>query len=286
MTPRISKQFASLRWEPSKLHDKACFWERIDAPLPSLRPRPKCNFIHPRQLSPFPERLELPFSNDEILSGYEEFDSSGTDLFTTWVKMSEHKILVQHMVEIQKATAEFREASERKPATSSHRNSSSKHFAVRSIVQRRLSIYNWNPGPRRGKEDAFEKQTAGRWHVISLQEASDYVDHELLTNRFHVTHYAGCGVLFNKDTFYPNVGVKSIFLDDTRRELPDQVMEGEQGWVLQGVLSRASFRRSPVSGQRCFTVLSLHISNIAAKKKGIAKKLISQEVDLVAGSVQ
>ena len=34
------------------------FWERIEAPLPPLRPR--CNFIHPRQLSPFPERLELP----------------------------------------------------------------------------------------------------------------------------------------------------------------------------------------------------------------------------------
>ena len=73
--------------------------------------------------------------------------------------------------------------------------------------------------------------------------------------------------------------------------MPDQVIEGEQGWVLQGVLSRASFRRTPVSGQKYFTVLSLHISNIYAKKKGIAKKLIltlraimiSQEVDLVAG---
>ena len=59
----------------------------------------------------------------------------------------------------------------------------------------------------------------------------------------------------------------------------------------QGVLSRASFRRSPVSGQKYFAVLSLHISNIYAKKKGIAKKLIltiraimiSQKVDLVAG---
>ena len=68
-------------------------------------------------------------------------------------------------------------------------------------------------------------------------------------------------------------------------------MEGEQAWVLQGVLSRASFRRSPVSGQKYFTVLSLHFNNIYAKKKGIAKKftltlraiLISQEVDLVAG---
>ena len=117
--------------------------------------------------------------------------------------MSEHEILVQHMVDIQEATAEFRKASERRPATSFHKNSSNKHFAARSIVQRRLSIYNWNPGPRRGKEDAFEKQIAGKWHIITLQEASDYVDHELLSNRFHVTHYAGCAVLFNKDTFNP-----------------------------------------------------------------------------------
>ena len=204
VTPRVSKQFASLPWEtPRSLKIRLIFWERIEAPLPPLRPRPKCNFIHPRQLSPFAERLELPFSNDEILSSCEEFDSSGTDLFASLVKMSEHEILVHHMVDIQKATAEFREASERKPATSSHKNSSSKHFATRSIVQRRLSINNWNPGPRRGKEDAFEKQIAGRWHIITLQEASDYVDHELLTNRFHVTHYAGCAVLFNKDTSTP-----------------------------------------------------------------------------------
>ena len=46
-----------------------------------------------------------------------------------------------------------------------------------------------------------------------------------------------------------------------------------------------------MSGQKYFTVLSLHMSNIYAKKKGIAKKLILilraimifQEVDLVAG---
>ena len=66
---------------------------------------------------------------------------------------------------------------------------------------------------------------------------------------------------------------------------------GEQGRVLQGVLSRASFRQSPVSAQKYFTVLSLLVRNIYAKNKGIAKKLIltlraimiSQEVDLVAG---
>ena len=106
-----------------------------------------------------------------------------------------------------------------------------------------------------------------------------------------MTHYAGCAILFNEDTFYPDISVKSICLHDTRRGLQDQVVEGEQGWVIQGVLSRASFRRAAASGQKYFTVLSLHISNIYAKKKGMAKKLIltlraimiSQEVDLVAG---
>ena len=241
-TPRPSRQFDSLPWEPTRPQDEAYFGERIEAPLPPSRPRPKCNFIHPRQLSPFPERLELPFSSDEILCGYEDIVSSGTDHFTAWVKVSPHEVLVQHVVDIQKATANFREASERKPATSSHTNSVNKHFATRSIVQKRLSIYNWNPGPRRGKDDAFENQNAGRWHVITLQEASEYVDHDILTSRFQVTHYAGCAILFNKDTFHTNIDVKSIYLHDTRRDLPDQVMEGEQGWVvMQGVLSRASF---------------------------------------------
>ena len=149
-----------------------------------------------------------------------------------------------------------------------------------------LSVYNWNPGQRRGKEGAIEKQIAG-----TLQEAIEYVDHELLTNRFHVTHYGGCAVLFNKDTFFPDVKAKTIYLHDTRRDLPDKVMEGDSGWVLQGVLSRASFRRHSLSGQTTFTVLSLHISNIYAKKRGIGKKLIltiravmlGEKVDLVAG---
>ena len=290
-TPRPSRQFDSLPWTPTRPQCKAYFWERIEAPLPPLWPRPKCNFIHPRQLSPFPEHLELPFSNDETLSGYDDIVSSRSDHFTSWVNVSPHEVLVQHMVDIQRATADFREASERRPATSCQTHGANKHFSSQSLVQKRLSIYNWNPGHRRGEEDAFEKQIAVKWPIITLQEASDYVDHDILTGRFHVAHYAGCAILFNKDTFYPNIDVKSIYLHDTRRELPDQVMEGEQGWVMQGVLSRASFRRSPVSGQKFFTVLSLHISNIHVKKKGIAKKLIltlrtmmiSQEVDLVAG---
>ena len=124
------------------------------------------------------------------------------------------------------------EASERRPATSSQTQGANKHFSTQSLVQRRLSIYSWNPGPRRGKEDVFEKQIAVKWQNITLQEASDYVDHDILTGRFHVTHYAGCAILFKEDTYYANIDVKS-YLHDTRRDLPDQV---EQGWVMQGVL--------------------------------------------------
>ena len=147
------------------------------------------------------------------------------------------------------------------------------------------------PGPRRGREGAIEKHIAGKWLVITVQEAIEYVDHELLTNRFHVTHYGGCAVLFNKDSFFPDVKVKSIYLHDIRRVLPDKVAEGDSGWVLLGVLSRVSFRRQPPSGQKTFTVLSLHINNNYAKKCGIGKKLLltiravmlDEKVDLVAG---
>ena len=58
-TPRVSKHSFSLPWELAKPQDKACFGERVEGPLPPLPPRPKCDFIHPRQLSSFPERLVL-----------------------------------------------------------------------------------------------------------------------------------------------------------------------------------------------------------------------------------
>ena len=156
---------------------------------------------------------------------------------------------------------------ERRQSSSSQTHGVNRNFSSQSPVQRRLSIYNWNPGPRRWREDAFEKQIAEKWHIVTLQEASDYVDHDILQERFHVTHYAGCAILFNKDTFYPDISVKSIYLHDTRRGLQDQIIEGGQGWILQGVLSRASFRRAAVSGQKFFTVLSPCISATSTPRR-------------------
>ena len=72
-----------------------------------------------QQLSPFPERLELPFSSDAILSGYEDLVSSGSDHFTLWSKMSPHEILAEHVVDIHKVVEDFRDAFERNQFSSS-----------------------------------------------------------------------------------------------------------------------------------------------------------------------
>ena len=141
------------------------------------------------------------------------------------------------------------------------------------------------------REGAIEKHIAGKWHIITLQESIEYLEHEFLQNRFHVTHYGGCAVLFNKDTFHPDIKVSSIYLHDTRDGQQHDVKEGESGWVLQGVISRASFRRLPRSGKSFFTAMSIHINNQFAKKRGIGKKLLltiravmlKEHVDLVAG---
>ena len=278
-TPGVSKFAFSLPWEPAKPHDKACFWERIEAPLPPLRPRPKCDFIHPRQLSPFPERLVLPFSTEVILSRYEEIDSSGNDLCTSWTKLSEHEILVEHMVDTEKATADFRETYDGRDTTSSHLKNSKKKtlsdpFDCAKEKGRCLRTTNC-------------KKMANHYLAGIVRVCWPRASHESLP-RDPLRRL--CNSL-QQWHLLPNIDVKSVYFHDTRRDLPAQVIEGENGWVLQGFLSRAIFRRPPVSGLKYFTVLSLQISNIYAKKKCIAKKLsfnllatmISQEVDLVVG---
>ena len=50
--------------------------------------------------------------------------------------------------------------------------------------------------------------------------------------------------------------------------------EGRSCWVLHADTSRASFRRIPGNGKSYFTMMSLHIPNQCAKKRGIAKNLL------------
>ena len=68
-------------------------------------------------------------------------------------------------------------------------------------------------------------------------------------------------------------------------------MDGESGWVLQAVVSRAAFRRVPPNGKSYFTLMSLLTDNHFSKKRGIAKHVLfgvrsvvcRERVDTVSG---
>ena len=215
-TPRVSKHSSSsLPWEPAKPQDKACFWERIEAPLPPLRSRPKCDFIHARQLSPFLER-------------------SGTAAVFKWgylVRLRRIRLLRNWSFFFMGETERPRNPG---PAYGGYWEGYSRVTlllltwtvpvnALRPVRLCKGDSASTNPSE---KGRCFRTTNCRKVSSFTSQQASEYVDHDLLTNRIHVTHYAGCSILFNKDTFYPNVDVKSIYLHDTRRDLPDQVMEG------------------------------------------------------------
>ena len=102
-------------------------WESMTKRRSSLLPPKKrvCKYIHPQQHSLFPERLRLPYPDEEILSGYEEDVSFIRDAFATWVKADFHTILERHAVDTGKALADFREPSARRHDISSQEYHSS-----------------------------------------------------------------------------------------------------------------------------------------------------------------
>ena len=58
-TPRPSRHPVSLPWEPTRPQDKTYFWERIEAPLPPLQPRPRCNFNCPFQMMKYCQATKM-----------------------------------------------------------------------------------------------------------------------------------------------------------------------------------------------------------------------------------
>ena len=85
--------------------------------------------------------------------------------------------------------------------------------------------------------------------------------------------------------------ITSVYIQDTGNGQQQVVKEGQSGWVPQAVISRASFRRIPRNGKSYFTMMSLHINNQRAQKRGIGKNLsitvrsavFQEQVDMVAG---
>ena len=117
-TPRSSSSRATRRAHLETLQNRGHFGllGKSEAPLPL--PKRLRNFIHPKQLSPFLERSELPFPDGEILSSYDEDVSFKRDRFTAWVKADPNDTLERRMVNVRKAFAKFREASVRRQEAS------------------------------------------------------------------------------------------------------------------------------------------------------------------------
>ena len=152
----------------------------------------------------------------------------------------------RYLVEGEGANPAFREAPVRKHSPSNEEYRFDTDVPNRLTEQKRLSIYNWNPGPRRGKQEAIEKHTAGKWHIITLQDAVEYLDRDYLTNRFYVTHFGGCAVLFNKDTFHPDIKVSSVYRHDTGDGQQQDVKGETTGCHVKGVVSAAGTQRQIV----------------------------------------
>ena len=86
--------------------------------------------------------------------------------------MTPEEILAEHVVDIRRIVADLRDAYKRSQTSSTRASGVNKFFTSQAPLQRRLSVYNWNPGPRRGKEDAIEKQIAGKWHPHHFHEVT------------------------------------------------------------------------------------------------------------------
>ena len=100
-TPRVTLPVPSSQREAPKPEISASDPEHIEAPLPPLRPRPTC------------ERLELPFSDDDILSGFEDHRLPRSEHFTMWGTTTPEEILAEHVVDVRRIAGDFRDAFER-----------------------------------------------------------------------------------------------------------------------------------------------------------------------------
>ena len=182
-----------------------------------------------------PRRPQLHRSDSEILTHFDEDISSIRDGYTAWVVSDAAATRNCHIVNksARGIAPAFRKASEKKSMLDNSKPN-------RQLEQTRISILSWNPGPRRGTPGAIEKHIAGKWHIIAPEEAVEYLQHEYLTTHFYISHFAGCGILFNKDTFHSDLRVSSVFVYNTKSG-QQVIKEGQNGCVLQAATSRGDF---------------------------------------------
>ena len=122
-----------------------------------FRTKRVCNDFHPKHHGPFPDRLRLPYPDEEIISGYEEEVSSIRDGFTAWVKADFETVLARRV------PRSIRQKTRYILSSISLRQRRPQPFTCAEKAQ----CTQLEPRTRRGKEGAIEKQIAGKWHVIT-----------------------------------------------------------------------------------------------------------------------
>ena len=119
--------------------------------------------------------------------------------------------------------------------------------------QFRLSLLQWNPGPARRNPTNIVSAACGRFHAVILQEAA-------------IVSLTSPIILLNKDTFEPDPVVFAFKEDSTSK--------GTWGMVL--LIVRGLLRRRSLSGKPTVTFCSVHIHNVAAKKRDASTDLLQR----------
>ena len=74
----------------------------------------------------------------------------------------------------------------------------------------------------RGTSGAIE-HIACILHFVTIQESSEFLDADVIKEKFHEAHSRECATLCNKNTFEPDFETKSVFVPGKRREGCDKV---------------------------------------------------------------
>ena len=219
-------------------------------------------FIPPIQYGIKPQRLCLRRSESEILTGFDDDVSSVRDDCTARVMSDKVTFRESHMTYKQNVTPVFRKAFEKKPRSPELEYGFDTSRPNRLLEQTRISISNWNPGPRRGKPGAFEKHIAGKWHIIACRSSSSTCIMNASQSIFMSSTSQGVLCSSTRTRSFQTCVYVHIHDIKTGQQI---VREGQAGWVLQGVISRATFRRTSRNGNAHFTIMSLHFNNSFAK---------------------
>ena len=220
--------------------------------------------IHLKQFDIFPKLLLVTDPDVEILSGFEEDVSSIRDDHSTWVKADPASILERHLESIPFSVLHKIEDS-RRPILSADLAA----MYVSGHTSRSDSV-SWA-----GFQGYEEEKKMSLIKNITSSTSAWWVT--------YMIHYDSYVIFFNKDTSFGHPS-HSRFLQIPEMDSRQVVIEGKLGWILQVVISRASFRRLSRNGNYFIIMMSLPIKIHFSKKRDIDKvhtTMVEAYVDMI-----